>query len=136
MANNIKGMAAFSSRGPTADGRVKPDLVAPGTFILSTRSSLVAPANVDSAYWAAPSEIGPPYDISYDPYFAFDGGTSMATPLVAGAAALVRQYYTDVQHVTPSAALIKATLISGDNMARAADMTGTISGNGTTEDDT
>ena len=42
----------------------------------------------------------------------------MATPLTAGAAALVRQYYMDVQHVTPSAALIKATLISGAyNMA-------------------
>ncbi len=37
-ANNTSGMAAFSSRGPTDDGRVKPDIVAPGTFIASMRT--------------------------------------------------------------------------------------------------
>jgi hypothetical protein len=37
-ANNASGMAAFSSRGPADDGRVKPDLTAPGTFIASTRT--------------------------------------------------------------------------------------------------
>ena len=38
MANNPEGLAAFSSRGPTAEDRLKPDIVAPGTAILSTRS--------------------------------------------------------------------------------------------------
>ncbi len=38
VADNVKGMAAFSSRGPTQDGRIKPDIVAPGTFIASTRT--------------------------------------------------------------------------------------------------
>src|SRR5262249_54755926 len=38
MANNPDGIVAFSGRGPTADRRFKPDVVAPGTFILSTRS--------------------------------------------------------------------------------------------------
>lgn len=38
MADNIDGMAAFSSRGPTADGRIKPEVAAPGTFIASLRS--------------------------------------------------------------------------------------------------
>ena len=33
-----QGMAAFSSRGPAADGRTKPDLVAPGTDVVSVRS--------------------------------------------------------------------------------------------------
>ncbi len=37
-ADNRAGMAAFSSRGPTDDGRIKPDLVAPGTGIISLRS--------------------------------------------------------------------------------------------------
>ncbi len=37
-ADNPNGMAAFSSRGPTDDGRVKPDIVAPGTFITAARS--------------------------------------------------------------------------------------------------
>ena len=38
VANDINGMAAFSSRGPTSDGRIKPDIVAPGTAIISARS--------------------------------------------------------------------------------------------------
>ena len=37
-ADNPAGMAAFSSRGPTDDGRIKPDVVAPGTFIASLRT--------------------------------------------------------------------------------------------------
>ena len=39
----------------------------------------------------------------------------MATPLTAGAAALVRQFYTDSPQsiANPSAALIKATIING-----------------------
>jgi subtilisin family serine protease len=102
MANNQEHLAAFSSRGPTRDGRVKPDVVAPGTFILSTRSTQIAPNN---QAWAAfpPSRA----------YFHM-GGTSMATPLAAGAAAIVRQYLRKKKRMgRPSAALIKAALIAG-----------------------
>ncbi len=38
MANNTSGLAAWSSRGPTDDGRMKPDLTAPGTWLCSTRT--------------------------------------------------------------------------------------------------
>ncbi len=96
VSNNSGGMAAFSSRGPVLDGRIKPDILAPGTNIASVRSSLAS-----SPGWGA-----------INTYYMFMGGTSMATPLTAGAAALVREYYTD-GGVTPSAALIKATLING-----------------------
>jgi subtilisin family serine protease len=41
------------------------------------------------------------------------GGTSMATPLVSGCAALVRQYYVGSRNHEPSAALLRATLING-----------------------
>ncbi|WP_164997834.1 PGF-pre-PGF domain-containing protein [Methanolobus psychrotolerans] len=103
MANNREGMAAFSSRGPTDDGRVKPEVVAPGTFIASTRSSVGG-----SSGWG----------IINDTYL-YMGGTSMSTPITAGSAAIVRQYYTDVENLSsPSAALLKATLINGAyNMA-------------------
>lgn len=39
LSDNPEGLVAFSSRGPTDDGRIKPDVVAPGTNILSVRSS-------------------------------------------------------------------------------------------------
>jgi subtilisin family serine protease len=94
-----QGMAAFSSRGPTQDGRVKPDLVAPGTDVISTKSS------VGYAVWA---------NLTSNSRYCFGGGTSMATPLTAGTAALVRQYAVERGGVTnPSAALVKAMLIGG-----------------------
>ncbi len=106
MADDPTGMAAFSSRGPCDDGRIKPDVVAPGTWVLSTYSQ----AN-------HPEEGGGQYDGWGDPpnrWYKYMGGTSMATPLTAGAAALVREYYNDVAGLaTPSSALIKATLING-----------------------
>ncbi|HWI51932.1 MAG TPA: S8 family serine peptidase [Symbiobacteriaceae bacterium] len=98
--DNINGMASFSSRGPTADGRVKPDIVAPGTWIVSTRSSLAD----DSHFWAAHES---------NSKYGYMGGTSMATPLTAGATTLVRQFYTEKLSVTPKASLLKATLING-----------------------
>jgi subtilisin family serine protease len=98
-------MAAFSSRGPCLDGRIKPDIVAPGTNIISTKSSLA------TDLWTT-GGLGGGLENSY----IFSGGTSMSTPLVAGAATLVREFYTDVEGLTapsPSAALIKATLLNG-----------------------
>ncbi len=41
-ADNPNGMASFSSRGPTDDGQIKPDIVAPGTFVVSTRTQQFA----------------------------------------------------------------------------------------------
>ena len=102
LANNPDQVVAFSSRGPTKDNRVKPDILAPGTFILSTRSTKLAPNNFA---WKA-------YPLNKK-YF-FMGGTSMATPLTAGAVALVREFLRKKQGVAnPSAALMKATLIAG-----------------------
>jgi PGF-pre-PGF domain-containing protein len=99
MADNSNGIAAFSSRGPTNDGRIKPDIVAPGTFIASTRSSIVG----SMTGWGI-----------IDDNYVYMGGTSMSTPITAGAAALVREYYTDVENVSnPSASLLKATIING-----------------------
>lgn len=96
-------LAAFSSRGPCVDHRIKPDLVAPGTDIASTRSSLAPLGNFWGPYPGKPGRLN---NLNY----AYDGGTSMATPLVAGCAALVRQYYLEQQNHRPSAALLKATL--------------------------
>lgn len=97
LSETPNGLAMFSSRGPTQDGRLKPDVVAPGTNILSLRSQ-VQGAEV---LWGA-----------YNDLYTYSGGTSMSTPLVAGTAALVRQYLqTRYQLTNPSAALVKATLM-------------------------
>jgi serine protease AprX len=101
VADKTEGMVAFSSRGPTQDRRIKPDVVAPGTFILSTLSRSVTATN-------------PGWGRSGDPLFFFDGGTSMATPLVAGGVAVIREFLAKQHHLTqPSAALVKALLING-----------------------
>ncbi len=102
MADDSDTVVAFSSRGPTGDGRVKPDVVAPGTYILSTRSTQIASNNTA---WA-------PFPPSWL-YFHM-GGTSIATPLTAGAVALIREYLRTKAHIaSPSAALLKAALILG-----------------------
>lgn len=110
LADDPNGMAAFSSRGPCMDGRIKPDVVAPGTYVVSARSSASAnPVVLPSKY---------EYPSSLDPYYAYMSGTSMACPLTAGVAALVHQFLQEQGRANPSSALIKAMLVAG-----AADMT-------------
>ncbi len=111
-AGNAQQMAAFSSRGPTDDGRIKPDVVAPGTFILSTYSDMFqqqydpSPNPKNGAY----QNGGWPYP--YSQGLKYNGGTSMSNPLVAGGAAVVREYYQETESHNASAALVKATLIN------------------------
>lgn len=99
--NDPSEISFYSSRGPTVEGRFKPDLVAPGTAILSTRSSLMNPKALDA------------YGPSPDPLYKFSSGTSMATPLVSGCAAVLREVLVKNGIEKPSAALLKALLING-----------------------
>jgi subtilisin family serine protease len=64
-------MAQFSSRGPTLDGRVKPEIVAPGNNIIAARAS--------------GTSLGSPVDATYTQSM----GTSMAAPHAAGVCALI-----------------------------------------------
>jgi subtilisin family serine protease len=95
-------VAGFSSRGWVQDGRIKPDLVVPGSGVVSSLSD------------------GDTVTDNCDP--AAKSGTSMASPTAAGLGALVRQYFEDGYYpsgeknpndaLNPSGALVKATLIS------------------------
>ncbi len=96
-ADNARQMAEFSSRGPTDDGRLKPDLVAPGTHITGARPS------------ASATEMCNPLFVTG---YSLTSGTSEAAPQVAGAAALVRDWYEDTESTVPSPALTKALLIN------------------------
>ncbi|MBN1995123.1 MAG: S8 family serine peptidase [Anaerolineae bacterium] len=66
-------VAYFSSRGPTADGRVKPDIVFPGVGIV------------------APQSAGTSLGAVIEPGYVASDGTSMATPHASGVAALMLQ---------------------------------------------
>lgn len=111
-AGNAGQMAAFSSRGPTDDGRIKPDVVAPGTWILSGYSDLY-----QEGYDAA---VNPKNGLfQYDGWgfprnddYKYMGGTSMSNPITAGGAAVVRDFYSEAKSHQASAALVKATLIN------------------------
>jgi uncharacterized membrane protein/subtilisin family serine protease len=94
-------ISGFSSRGPTNDGRIKPDVLMPGDIVESTRS-MDPGAN---AGWTRPLDGGDSY--------VFGSGTSMATPGAAGAAAVVRNYLKDVHGEDPSPSMVKALLING-----------------------
>ena len=98
LSNNADGIAAFSSRGPTRDQRLKPEVVAPGTNIVSLCSKHEGAGEL----WG-----------KMDDNYCYSGGTSMSTPLVAGAAAVVRQYVEEDLNIrNPLASLVKAILMS------------------------
>jgi hypothetical protein len=99
LEDNIDEVAYFSGQGPLADdGRIKPDVVAPGYHLFSARAETDSSCGVEAM-----------------------AGTSMATPLVAGYAAIIRQYFVQGWYPSgspnpsnmfnPSGALVKAVLI-------------------------
>lgn len=97
-SDNLNGLAMFSSRGPTMDGRIKPDLVAPGSNILSLRSQVESAMEL----WGV-----------YDKNYVWSGGTSMAAPLVSGAALIAREILIKKRGMKkPSSALLKALLMN------------------------
>ncbi|CAN0288582.1 unnamed protein product, partial [Scytosiphon promiscuus] len=114
----IDTIAWFSSYGPTLDSRIKPEVVAPGDKVASA--------------WSDGTD-------DHGCRLVAGGGTSAACPLVAGSAALVRQYFTDpaffakdvsargacgtgnsiafqCDAFAPSAATVKAMIINSANL--------------------
>lgn len=107
VAGDPEKVAGISSRGPTDFGSIKPDVLAPGTYIQAPKAKTFA-SNLE---WKAKDENGNP--VKPDDGYVFISGTSMATPIVSGLAAVLRQYLREERNTpNPSAALMKAILIS------------------------
>jgi len=108
LADNINELYLGSGRGPTDDGRIKPDIIAPATEIFSTRSRVAVQTGLCIKNQ---SNQGGNYNLG--PNYSTCSGTSMATPHIAGLVALLREFYkTHVGSTNPSSALIKASLIN------------------------
>ncbi|KAG2387071.1 hypothetical protein C9374_002106 [Naegleria lovaniensis] len=110
-------MGTFSSRGPTrGDNRIKPDIVAPGQLIFGSRS-LGTSSLADSEELADAS-----IDKGYCPVPIANQGTSFSTPIVAGYASMIHQYFSkgfypegkeNSKHsLNPMGATLKAMLVN------------------------
>ncbi len=99
-ADDAAATPDFSSRGPAGDGRIKPELLAPASAIISARSRLVD-GNLQGF-----------------PDYTQMQGTSMAAAVAGGASTLMREYFKKYMDMsTPSASLVKAALINGSRPA-------------------
>jgi MYXO-CTERM domain-containing protein len=120
--NRGYGVCHFSSQGPTADNRLRPDLVAPGVVrsALETEWVLTGGTDIYGQPQAESSTDPPNNNCAVDVGYRI--GTSFSAPLVSGAAALARQYFVEGYYpsgsaqpanaIEPSAALLKAVLVN------------------------
>jgi hypothetical protein len=100
-SNNIDDASSFSSKGPAADGRVKPDILAPGDAITGGRAGNCS--GVTSCF---------------ETNHVWSNGTSHSAPQVSGVAALFTQFWKGATGgLLPSPAVTKAAiLLSGQEM--------------------
>lgn len=98
VAGDVDLLALHSSAGPTADGRIKPDVCAPGTNLVGPRSAVCRGEG-----WG-PAGTG----------YMYNGGTSMAVGIAGGFVALVREaWQTHQGGRAPSGAALKALVVHG-----------------------
>lgn len=105
-ADSANDIISFSSRGPVnsagGDGRVKPDIVAPGTHIeAGVPQSNYDGSSVCNQYWPTGQTL-----------YGWSSGTSHSCPAVAGGAALVYQNFLNNSLAAPSPAMVKAWLMN------------------------
>jgi len=97
--SNPANIASFSSKGYEMDGRVKPDVAAPGEGTLSTSTPELSSSNLYGLY-------------SEDNRYEWCSGTSQAGPTAAGAGAVIASWYQESYEERPSPEMIKALMIN------------------------
>lgn len=127
-ADDLNSVSSTSSQGPCSDGRKKPDLVAPGIHVTggvpqsSPPPSPEGPGSALECYNGSgvcglegdtgttnnPDNFFP----TNQQFYTVSSGTSHSTPAVAGACALIRQYFINNSLPPPSAAMTKAYLMN------------------------
>jgi hypothetical protein len=97
--NDTSGyISDFSSRGPTRDGRVKPDITAPGGVVLSS-----IPLSLAQSMQNSNNQL-----LAQEGYHSINGGTSMASPSVAGTAALYFECQPDATWLEVKQAILSS----------------------------
>jgi hypothetical protein len=118
LADNINDIATFSSRGPTGDGRKKPDICAPGTHVSGGVAQTAAPGpnGTHNPCFTANGICGGPGGAMFFPagqeFYSASSGTSHSCPCVAGGAALVRQFFINNGMAPATPAMTKAMLMN------------------------
>jgi len=116
-ADSLSDISFFSSRGPTTDGRVRPDIVAPGTHVTGGVFQIPSPPplGMADACFNASEVCGLPTSNFFplgQQFYTTSSGTSHSTPAVAGGAALVRQWFINQGMSPASPAMTKAFLMN------------------------
>ena len=102
-ADNAQDVVFFSGYGPVMDGRAKPDLVAPGSHIqgAASQDKLYSGSGVCNRYFPVGQTL-----------YTWSSGTSHATPVATGGAALAFQWLKTKLGAEPSPALVKAFILN------------------------
>ena len=99
-ADNIEELWGITAIGPTADGRIKPDIVAPATWGAGARSH-------------DPGAVGFPSLENINADYLYNSGSGGSSAIACGAGAVFAQYYNDINGAIPSPAMTRAAMIDG-----------------------
>lgn len=129
-ADSTDDMIGFSSRGPTSDGRIKPDIVLPGTHVTGGAAQNVLASPVSGTGTALTcftgngtgvcGGVGNLFFPASQQWYTASSGTSHSTPAIAGLAALIRQHLINNALIggsagngtAPSPAMTKALMMN------------------------
>ncbi len=135
-ADSANDVISFSSRGPCSDGRFKPDLCAPGTHVSGGVAQAANPSATGTAIacFDGTGVSGGTGGSSYFPssgqqFYTASSGTSHSTPGIAGACALLRQYFINQSLTPPSPAMTKAYLVNSTRYMTGTGASGTLPSN-------